>query len=271
MRRRPAKVGLDDEGAGFKLPLLKRFCGINLILGVAIVGLINLLYSITVISLMSNRDKILFFDIPLPPSIQLALAAWSLVGITVVIAGVWGAYYGVYWHVRLYYYYLLIGWAAQALCHLFVFAQGAGLCVLVPESIKDTGGQEGAVCGLLGLGMFLVDILINSFWIYAIWTVWSVAEHIQATEISAFVAKSALLDPEKQRLLLADRYAAEGPSDSPDMFAPPPGKSPIGPPIQQQQQQPIPHTAPVSGEGYAGAVGQWTDARRGGADVYASY
>ncbi|CAK9094666.1 unnamed protein product [Durusdinium trenchii] len=143
-----------------------------------------------------------------PGTSQMFETIWSLIGIPVILAGLWGVYHRIEPHVRLYWYYLVLSFAIDLvfIVDLFILQDA---CVHLKLEEAAQGGQAFA-CGVARSISSTAAVVSTIVALYLIYVVWSWCEDADGSTAADAVA--ALLDIADGRALGKKRYfGLEGP------------------------------------------------------------
>ncbi|CAJ1442064.1 unnamed protein product, partial [Effrenium voratum] len=125
-----------------------------------------------------------------PGTSQMFETIWSLLGVPVLAAGLWGVYHRVESHVRLYWYYLVLSFLIDLVYIVDLFiVQDACVHLKLEEAAR--GGQAFA-CGVARSISATAAVVSCLAALYFIYVVWSWCEDMEGTDAEEAIA--GLLD-----------------------------------------------------------------------------
>jgi hypothetical protein len=209
--------------------MLDNFCGCSLLFGVEIIALNQILYSILSLSLASSKEELEIGGLVITPTMEVAYAAWCLMGIPLAIGAGVGALYQMPFHLRMFELYLV----ALFVAHLggVMGALGSGvLCEsLVAPEVQRLG--QHFVCAFVDAFLAFWLLIILCVQAYCIYVVHSAAAAI--TERSKYPELLAAAN----KLRSLPKPEAPPPFESPP-YVPRPAQ-PMLPAMQVPQPQPM--------------------------------
>jgi hypothetical protein len=155
---------------------LDNFCGCSLLFGVEVISITQIVYSVISLSLASSKDKLEIGGVVITPELEVAYAAWCLLGIPLAIAAGVGALYQMPFHLNLFVLYL-----TGLLIFHFVLVLGAlytgVLCnELVSPEVQRLG--EHFVCTFVDVFFGFWGVMLLCIQAYCTYAVKSAADHL---------------------------------------------------------------------------------------------
>lgn len=116
---------------------------------------------------------------------QVFSACWNLLGIPIMLAGIYGSFYRTPSHLWTYYYYLCLSFIMDFvyLVQIFIFQDA---CVRIAGEAVVDGGQSFA-CGVARTVSALSVVCLTAALLYMIHVVWSYCEEIGAEDSSFYI------------------------------------------------------------------------------------
>eukprot|EP00927_Polykrikos_kofoidii_P068019 TRINITY_DN63429_c0_g1_i1.p1 TRINITY_DN63429_c0_g1~~TRINITY_DN63429_c0_g1_i1.p1 ORF type:complete len:225 (+),score=38.34 TRINITY_DN63429_c0_g1_i1:120-794(+) len=118
---------------------------------------------------------------------QVFTAAWSLAGIPLVSVGLWGIYYSLETHVRIYFYYLAASLAFDTYSVGKMFLR-KDVCVHLKGAALLNGGQAFA-CGVARTMSFSVLVVSTVVVAYLTYIVWSFVQDLNSDGIADVIGE----------------------------------------------------------------------------------
>jgi hypothetical protein len=156
---------------------LDNFCGCSLLFGVEVISITQIGYSVISLSLASSKDKLEIGGVVISPELEVAYAAWCLLGIPLAISAGVGALYQMPFHLHLFVLYLV-----GSLIFHFLLVCGAlytgVLCnELVSPEVQRLG--EHFVCTFIDVFFGFWGLMLLCTQGYCTYAVKSAADHLQ--------------------------------------------------------------------------------------------
>lgn len=153
------------------------FCGFcTLLSGVETCCLLNFINCIFVIASVSSVHSVRLAGLTMSANLQIINAAWSLLGIPIIVCAGCGAVYRIESHLRIYFFYLLASFFLGSAMIISLLSTG-NLCKgAVPDEIKQLG--ESFVCAITDTFLYFWLLIGGLIQVYFIYIVWSAAEEI---------------------------------------------------------------------------------------------
>jgi len=155
---------------------LDNFCGCSLLFGVEVVSITQILYSIVSLSLASSKDKLEIGGVVISPDLEVAYAAWCLLGIPLAIAAGVGALYQMPFHLNLFVLYL----TGLLIFHLALVAGALYSGVLCAELVSPEVQRLGEhfVCTFVDVFFGFWGVMLLCTQAYCTYAVKSAADHL---------------------------------------------------------------------------------------------
>jgi len=209
-------------------------CGVfSLLIGVELICLLHLLACILNISVASSIEPILISGVEISPFAQVCNAAWSLIGIPIIIGAGVGMLYRMESQLRMYFNYML---ASFFICVFWwsSFLFSGSICqTIVTRDVQRMGSAF--VCGFTDTFVFFWMLLVLVILLYCIFIVYSAAQEVKESSYPNLMRYSASLKGEEvplPRQSLGQKPPPRGPppmqmpqqamSAPPQMMGPPP-------------------------------------------------
>lgn len=155
-------------------------CGcLSLLVGVELICLLDLINCVQMIALASSREPLVYNGLMIGTTSQVVLAAWSLLGIPIVIGAGIGALYRVELHLRLYFMYKAINLVLGALFFVGFLFQGAVCASVVSKEMQRVG--TAFVCGFMDTFVFFWMLILGLVHVYFMYIIWSASEEVART------------------------------------------------------------------------------------------
>merc|ERR1719311_708134 len=214
---------------------LDNFCGCSLLFGVEVISITQIVYSVISLSLASSKDKLEIGGVVISPELEVAYAAWCLLGIPLAISAGVGALYQMPFHLQLFVLYPL-----GSLIFHFVLVLGAlysgVLCAeLVSPEVQRLG--EHFVCTFIDVFFGFWGVMLLCTQAYCTYAVKSGADHLQERSRYPELLKAA------QRLRSVPAPERPPPFQAAP-FVPSPAM-PVGQPMPVPMSQPVPIPQPA--------------------------
>merc|ERR1719252_60710 len=155
---------------------LDNFCGCSLLFGVEVISITQILYSIVSLSLASSKDKLEIGGVVISPDLEVAYAAWCLLGIPLAIAAGVGALYQMPFHLNLFVLYL----TGLLIFHLALVAGALYSGVLCAELVSPEVQRLGEhfVCTFVDVFFGFWGVMLLCTQAYCTYAVKSAADHL---------------------------------------------------------------------------------------------
>jgi len=165
------------RGEKMRIKAAQEFCGFcTLLFGVETCALLNFINCIFVIASVSSVHSVRLAGLTMSANLQILNAAWSLLGIPIIVCAGCGAVYRIESHLRIYFYYLLASFFLASAMIISLLSTG-NLCKgAVPDEIKQLG--ESFVCAITDTFLYFWLLIGGLIHVYFIYIVWSAAEEI---------------------------------------------------------------------------------------------
>lgn len=148
-----------------------------LTVGVQVICVCHAILCIFFIAVASSVVTVRFWDIQFRPELQVAIAAWHLLGIAIVSA----AFVATHWRqslaLRVYFYYLVLATAIWCVWLVQLFHEGA-VCAFVTRDKQSQRVGLSISCGLVAACWELWAVTVFTCSMYACYSVWHLGEFI---------------------------------------------------------------------------------------------
>lgn len=148
----------------------------SLLLGVETCALLNFINCIFVIASVSSVHAVRLAGLTMSANLQILNAAWSLLGIPIIVCAGCGVVYRIESHLRIYFYYLLASFVLASSMLISLLTSGNVCRGAVPDEVKQLG--ESFVCAITDTFIYFWLFMGGLIHIYFIYIVWSAAEEI---------------------------------------------------------------------------------------------
>jgi len=172
-------------------------CGCaSLTFGVEMISLWYLISAIACIAIVSSVEPLVVSGVGISPGVQVLSAAWSLIGIPIILGAGVGALYRVEAHLRVFFMYMVVNFIFGALVSLYFLYTGAICNSAVAPDVQRMGAAF--VCGFTDTFAFMWQLIFGIINLYYMYIVWSAAEEIAKTPYPELVRYTATLRTIKQ-------------------------------------------------------------------------
>jgi len=193
-------------------------CGVfSLLVGVELICAAHLLLCILNVGVASSIEPIKVSGVEISPFAQIVNAAWSLLGIPIIVGAGVGMLYRMESQLKMYFNYMVVSFLG-ALTWWMSFLFGGSICqTVVARDVQRMGSAF--VCGFTDTFVFFWMLLILVILAYFMFIVWSAAQEVKESSYPNLMRYSGALKGE------------ELPLPKQNLGGPPP--MPMGPPIPQ--------------------------------------
>jgi len=175
------------------------FCGCcTLLFGVETCALLNFINCIFVIASVSSVHAVRLAGLTMSANLQILNAAWSLLGIPIIVSAGVGAVYRIESHLRIYFYYLLASFFLATGMLISLLTTGNVCHGAVPDEVKQLG--ESFVCAITDTFIYFWLLMGGLVHLYFVYVVWSAAEEIRRASYPALLSyKESLQNQSKMK------------------------------------------------------------------------
>lgn len=160
-----------------KIKPAHEFCGCcTLLFGVETCALLNFINCIFVIASVSSVHAVRLAGLTMSANLQILNAAWSLLGIPIIVSAGVGAVYRIESHLRIYFYYLFASFFLATAMLISLLTTGNVCHGAVPDEVKQLG--ESFVCAITDTFIYFWLLIGGLIHLYFVYVVWSAAEEI---------------------------------------------------------------------------------------------
>jgi hypothetical protein len=156
---------------------LDNFCGCSLLFGVEVISITQIVYSVISLSLASSKDKLEIGGVVISPELEVAYAAWCLLGIPLAISAGVGALYQMPFHLQLFVLYLVGSLTFHLILVLGALYTGVLCSELVSPEVQRLG--EHFVCTFVDVFFGFWGVMFLCIQAYCTYAVKSAGDHLQ--------------------------------------------------------------------------------------------
>mmetsp|Transcript_19762 Transcript_19762/g.48023 ORF Transcript_19762/g.48023 Transcript_19762/m.48023 type:complete len:424 (-) Transcript_19762:64-1335(-) len=157
------------------------FMGSSLSTGVIVIGVVNFVVVLAVLSMLSSTQSQTFLGVSINRETQIAWGMWSLVGLPVIVAAMAGALYRIADFIYPYYGYFLLSTILYCLWSMYAVISGA-VCVntgTVHSFVKGNTRTRAPECLVTELVFFVVVLTVVLVLFYFVNIIYSCAENLR--------------------------------------------------------------------------------------------
>jgi len=170
--------------------------------------------ALTLYTVATAAENLIAGDLGATGTSQMFETIWSLVGVPIITAGLWGVYHRLEPHVRLYWYYLVLSFFIDMYYVVDIFLL-RDACVHLALDVQSRQGQAFA-CGVARSVSTASAVVLTLVFLYLIYIVWSWCEDVEGT--GAADAMASLLDMAEGKR--PQRGYGWSPNDLPELLGP---------------------------------------------------
>lgn len=152
-------------------------CGcVGLLVGVELICLMDLVWSVIIVAIVSSKERLFFFGLVIQPFWQVLAGALALIGIPVILGAGVGALYQIEPHLR---YYAKYKWGCFFLGSWF-FVQLVMDGKMCESTTSEQAQRLGSVfvCGFMDTFSVFWIAVWGLIYLYTIYIIWSAAEEV---------------------------------------------------------------------------------------------
>lgn len=150
----------------------------SLLVAVEVISFLVLVNAAVLIALSSSAAPLQVLGLTIEPTVQMAVATWSFVGIPIAISAAVGALYRIEHNVKLLFWYLLLSFPLGVSIPAWLLLSGSVCSSVVDREIQRMG--VAFVCGFTDTFVLMWMLLGAMVHMYVVHTVWSAGEEIAA-------------------------------------------------------------------------------------------
>jgi len=174
-------------------------------------------HALTLYTVATAAENLIAGDLGATGTSQMFETIWSLIGVPIITAGLWGVHHRLESHVRLYWYYLVLSFFIDMYYVVDIFVL-RDACVHLALEVQSRQGQAFA-CGVARSVSTASAVVLTLLFLYLIYIVWSWCEDVERT--GAADAMASLLDlAEGKRPSRAQGLYGWSPNDLPELIGP---------------------------------------------------
>lgn len=232
-------------------------CGVfSLLVGVELICLGHLIACITAIASASSIEPMMISGVVISPFAQIVNAAWSLLGIPIIIGAGVGIFYRMPSQLKTYFYYMVLTFIGVFFWWMSFLFSGSICGTIVNRDVQRMGSAF--VCGFTDTFVFFWMLLVLVILMYLIYIVYAAAQDVKESSYPNLMRYSEALQHEKMPLPVQSLGAPK--QERPSMNWPPmPQSAPpmMGPPPSMGMPMHEPMRMPMSAPGMMMAPGQY--------------
>jgi len=196
-------------------------CGFfSLLVGVELICAAHLLACIANIAVASSIEPIMISGVEISPFAQIVNAAWSLLGIPIIIGAGVGMLYRMEAQLKMYFNYMVVSFLGYLFWWTSFLFSGSICSTIVNRDVQRMG--TAFVCGFTDTFVFFWMLLILVLLAYFIFMVWSAAQEVKESSYPNLMRYSEAIKGERMPLPTQSLGGPmPGPNPGMPMSAPP--------------------------------------------------